>query len=98
MRPAPQAGDGALLVLGSPPLYLFSSSQAGGLASYGTGLTEISERAAGLIVRLLKGARPAELPVKQPTKFELVINMKAARQLGIKIPQSILLRADEVIR
>ena len=71
---------------------------AGGLASYGTNIPEMFQRAAGLVDRILRGAKPAELPVEQPTKFELVINLKTAKALGIKIPESILLRADEVIR
>ena len=113
-----KAGAGALLVLGSPPLFPLSASlvelttkhrlpavsawrafaEAGGLASYGTSLGEMSQRAAGLVDRIIRGAKPAELPVEQPTKFELVVNLKTAKALGIKIPQSILLRADEVIR
>ena len=70
---------------------------AGGLISYGPNLTEFSRRAADYVDRILKGANPATMAVEQPTKFELVINMKTAKALGIKIPQSILIRVDKVI-
>src|SRR6185369_6323261 len=69
-------------------------TQAGGLASYGTSISEVFQRAAGLVDLILRGAKPAELPVALPTKFELVINLKTAKALGITIPESILLRAD----
>jgi putative ABC transport system substrate-binding protein len=72
--------------------------EAGGLASYGTNISEMVQRAAHLVDRVLKGANPAELPVEQPTKFELVVNLKTAKAFKLKIPESILLRADEVIR
>jgi putative ABC transport system substrate-binding protein len=71
---------------------------AGGLISYGPNLPEGHRRAANYVHRILKGARPADLPVEQPNNFELVVNMRTAQQLGITIPQSILLTADEVIR
>jgi putative tryptophan/tyrosine transport system substrate-binding protein len=70
---------------------------AGCLASYGTSLRELSATLADLTDKMLKGASPADTPARQPTKFELVINLKVARVLGIKIPPSILARADEVI-
>jgi putative tryptophan/tyrosine transport system substrate-binding protein len=71
--------------------------EAGGLVSYGPDVPALVRRAMALVDRVLKGARPANLPVEQPTKFELVVNAKAARALGLAIPQSLLLRADQVI-
>jgi putative ABC transport system substrate-binding protein len=69
----------------------------GGLLSYGPGQVDAWRRAAPYVDRILRGAKPAELPVQMPTKFEMVLNLKTAKALGLAVPPSILVRADEVI-
>ncbi len=84
--------------IGLPAIYENADFvEAGGLMAYGASLVDMSRRAAGYIDRIVKGAKPAELPVQQPTKFELVINLKTAKALGLTIPPSVLGRADQVI-
>ncbi len=72
--------------------------EAGGLVSYSISMPEIRRRVAAFIDKILRGAKPADLPLEQPTIFELGINLKTAKSLGLTIPQSLLLRADEVLR
>ena len=70
----------------------------GGLICYGTSFVDLSRHAATYVDKILKGAKPADLPVEQPTKMELIINLKAAKQIGLTIPPNVLVRADRVIR
>jgi len=81
-----------------PAVYFLSNfARDGGLVSYGVDLVDVSRRAATYVDRILRGAKPAELPVQLPTKFEMVVNLKTAKALGLAVPPLILLRADEVI-
>ncbi len=82
-----------------PGIYFWKEFvDVGGLMSYGPNLPELFRRAATYVDKILKGAKPGDLPVEQPTKFEFIINLKAAKQIGLTIPPNVLVRADKVIK
>jgi putative ABC transport system substrate-binding protein len=87
-----------LLKVRLPAVFPFREHvNGGGMVSYGVNLAQLFRRSARLVDRILRGAKPADLPIEQPTRFELVINLKTAKALGLTIPPSLLARADQVI-
>ena len=86
------------LIARLPTIYVVREYvEAGGLMSYGPNFPDLFRRAADYVDKILRGARPGEIPVEQPTKFDLAINLTTAKALGLTVPESFLLRADEVI-
>jgi putative tryptophan/tyrosine transport system substrate-binding protein len=84
--------------MGLPTMYnVREFVEAGGLMSYGPNFLDLYRRAADLVDKILRGAKPADIPVEQPTKYDLVVSLKTAKALGLTVPESFLLRADEVI-
>jgi putative ABC transport system substrate-binding protein len=82
-----------------PAIYHYSEFvEAGGLMTYGPNNADVFRRAADFVDKILKGTKPAEMPVEQPTKFEFIVNLKAAKQIGLTIPPKVLARADKVIK
>ena len=92
-RGSSSIGNESLIASAGPPEY----AQAGGLIGYGANTIDLFRRVGYFVDRLLKGAKPSDLPIEQPTKFELIISLKTARALGLTIPETFLVRADEVI-
>jgi len=82
---------------GLPSIGFAEIARSGGLLAYGVDFPDLWRRAAGYVDKILKGAKPADLPVQQPTKFELIVNLKAAQALGVAIPRSLQARADQTI-